>query len=111
LEFTPAIELLTDEFGQVAGAVVWNLETEEYKIVRAKATVLATGGWGRLHIQGFPTTNHYGATADGLVLAYRVGAKLGTSTRSSTTLRVRLSPNKSWASSSRKRCGALALNP
>jgi len=76
LEFTPAIELLTDEFGQVAGAVVWNLETEEYKIVRAKATVLATGGWGRLHIQGFPTTNHYGATADGLVLAYRVGAKL-----------------------------------
>jgi len=76
LEFTPAIELITDEFGQVAGAVVWNLETEEYKIVRAKATVLATGGWGRLHIQGFPTTNHYGATADGLVLAYRVGAKL-----------------------------------
>jgi len=29
-----------------------------------------------LHIQDFPTTNHYGATADGLVLAYRVGAKL-----------------------------------
>lgn len=76
LEFHPAVELLTDEHGQVAGAVVWSLETEEYKVVRAKATVLATGGWGRLHIQGFPTTNHYGATADGLVLAYRVGAKL-----------------------------------
>jgi succinate dehydrogenase / fumarate reductase flavoprotein subunit len=29
-----------------------------------------------LHYQGFPTTNHYGATGDGLVLAYRVGAKL-----------------------------------
>jgi succinate dehydrogenase / fumarate reductase flavoprotein subunit len=29
-----------------------------------------------LHYQGFATTNHYGATADGLVLAYRVGAKL-----------------------------------
>ncbi len=76
LEFSPAVELLTDSLGQVAGAVVWNLETEEYQIIRAKATVLATGGWGRLHIQGFPTTNHYGATADGLVLAYRVGAKL-----------------------------------
>ncbi len=76
LEFTAAVELLTDTLGQVAGAVVWNLETEEYQIIRAKATVLATGGWGRLHIQGFPTTNHYGATADGLVLAYRVGAKL-----------------------------------
>jgi succinate dehydrogenase / fumarate reductase flavoprotein subunit len=52
------------------------METREYLIVRAKATILATGGWGRLHVQGFPTTNHYGATADGLVLAYRVGAKL-----------------------------------
>ena len=26
--------------------------------------------------KGFPTSNHYGATADGLVLAYRAGAKL-----------------------------------
>ena len=31
---------------------------------------------GRMHYQGFPTSNHYGATADGLVLAYRAGAKL-----------------------------------
>jgi succinate dehydrogenase / fumarate reductase flavoprotein subunit len=38
--------------------------------------VIATGGSGRLHYQGFPTTNHYGATGDGLVLAYRAGAKL-----------------------------------
>jgi succinate dehydrogenase / fumarate reductase flavoprotein subunit len=37
---------------------------------------MATGGIGRLHLQDFPTTNHYGATADGLVLAYRVGAEL-----------------------------------
>jgi len=44
--------------------------------VRAKATILATGGGGRLHYQDFPTTNHYGATADGVVLAYRAGAKL-----------------------------------
>jgi len=29
-----------------------------------------------MHYQGFPTSNHYGATADGLVLAYRVGAPL-----------------------------------
>lgn len=76
VEFSPAVELLTDGQGQVVGAVLWNLETGEYTVVRAKATVLATGGWGRLHIQGFPTTNHYGATADGLVLAYRAGAKL-----------------------------------
>ncbi|MFQ5885604.1 MAG: FAD-binding protein, partial [Anaerolineae bacterium] len=76
LEFSPAIELLEDERGQCAGVVLCNIETGEYSIVRAKAVILATGGCGRLHIQGFPTTNHYGATADGLVLAYRIGAKL-----------------------------------
>jgi len=38
--------------------------------------IIATGGAGRMHYQGFPTSNHYGATADGLVLGYRVGAKL-----------------------------------
>ena len=37
---------------------------------------MATGGFGRLHIQDFPTTNHYGATADGLVMAYRAGGNL-----------------------------------
>ena len=75
IEHYPAVELLTDR-DRVTGAVLYNLETGEYKIVKAKATILATGGFGRLHIRGFPTTNHYGATADGLVLAYRAGAKL-----------------------------------
>jgi succinate dehydrogenase/fumarate reductase flavoprotein subunit len=76
LEFYPAVELLTDGEGRVTGAVLCNLETSEYEIVKAKSTILATGGFGRLHIRGFPTTNHYGATCDGIVLAYRAGAKL-----------------------------------
>ncbi len=76
LEFSPAIELIKDDAGRVAGAVLYNLETKEYLVVRAKATIVATGGFGRLHIQGFPTTNHYGATGDGLVLAYRAGAEI-----------------------------------
>ena len=76
LEFSPAIELVMDDKGQIAGAVLVNMETNELSLVRAKAVVMATGGLGRLHIQAFPTTNHYGATADGLVLAYRVGAEL-----------------------------------
>ena len=76
LEFSPAIELLMDEEGQVAGAVLKNLETGEHLVVRAKCTIIATGDSGRLHYQDFATTNHYGATGDGLVLAYRVGAKL-----------------------------------
>jgi succinate dehydrogenase / fumarate reductase flavoprotein subunit len=72
IEFSPAIELLTDD-GKCTGAILYNLETDEYVVVRAKTTILATGGAGRLHIQDFPTTNHYGATADGLVIAYRAG--------------------------------------
>jgi aspartate oxidase len=43
---------------------------------KPKAVILATGGSGRLHYQDFPTTNHYGATGDGIVMAYRVGARL-----------------------------------
>jgi succinate dehydrogenase/fumarate reductase flavoprotein subunit len=76
LEFSPAVELILNEHGHCAGAVLYNLETEEYFIVKAKAVVLATGGSGRLHIQGFMTTNHYGATGDGLILGYRAGVKL-----------------------------------
>jgi len=76
MEFAPAIELLMDDKGQVAGAVLLNLETKAHCVVKAKTTILATGGSGRLHYQGFPTTNHYGATGDGIVLAYRVGARL-----------------------------------
>jgi succinate dehydrogenase / fumarate reductase flavoprotein subunit len=77
VEYCAAVELLTDDKGACAGAAFVNLETQEHFTVRAKATIIATGGCGRLHIQGFPCTNHYGATADGLVLAYRAGAKLG----------------------------------
>jgi succinate dehydrogenase/fumarate reductase flavoprotein subunit len=76
VEFAPAIELIMDDKGRVAGAVLVNLETNELSLVRAKAVIMATGGIGRLHTQGFPTTNHYGATADGLVMAYRVGCPL-----------------------------------
>ncbi|OGP75506.1 MAG: fumarate reductase [Deltaproteobacteria bacterium RBG_16_49_23] len=73
LEFMPAVELILNEHGHCGGAVLYNLETEEYFIAKAKAVILATGGSGRLHYQGFMTTNHYGATGDGVVLGYRAG--------------------------------------
>lgn len=76
LEFSPAVELVLNEHGHCAGAVLYNLETEEYFLVKAKAVIMATGGSGRLHIQGFMTTNHYGATGDGLVMGYRAGVKV-----------------------------------
>jgi len=76
LEFMPTIELLLDGRGRCAGAILYNIETEEYFVVKAKATIIATGGYGRLHIRGFDTTNHYGATGDGIIMAYKTGAKL-----------------------------------
>ncbi len=76
LDFTAAIELILDDEGKAAGAVLQNMETGEVLVARAKCVVLATGGAGRMHYQGFPTSNHHGATADGLVLGYRAGAKL-----------------------------------
>ncbi len=76
VEFTSAVELIKDENGRVAGAVLLNMETGDYMVARAKTVIIATGGAGRLHYQNFPTSNHYGATADGLVLGYRAGAPL-----------------------------------
>ena len=76
VDFTAAVELILDDEGKAAGAVLMNMETGELLVAKAKTVIIATGGAGRLHYQGFPTSNHYGATADGLVLGYRVGAKL-----------------------------------
>ena len=76
VDFTSAIELILDENGKAAGAVLLNMETGEVMIAKAKTVIIATGGAGRLHYQGFPPSNHYGATADGLVMGYRAGAKL-----------------------------------
>jgi len=76
IEYTAATELILDEKGQCAGAIIFHLENKQYSVVKAKTVIIATGGFGRLHIRGFETTNHYGATADGLVLGYRAGANL-----------------------------------
>jgi len=52
LEFMPIIELILDEKGRCAGGVLYNMETEEYFTVKAKATIISTGGFGRLHHPG-----------------------------------------------------------
>jgi succinate dehydrogenase / fumarate reductase flavoprotein subunit/L-aspartate oxidase len=72
----PAVELLSDDHGGCAGAVLYDLEHAVFRVIRARAVVLASGGSGRLHLKDFATSNHYGATADGLALAYRIGARL-----------------------------------
>lgn len=76
LDFSSAVELIKDENGKAAGAVLSDTNTGKLSVVRAKTVVLATGGSGRIHYQAFPTSNHYGATGDGLILGYRAGAEL-----------------------------------
>ena len=44
VEFTSAVELIKDEKGQVAGAVLLNMETGDYMVARAKTVIIATGG-------------------------------------------------------------------
>ncbi len=75
-EFCPVVELILDDTGACVGAVLQNLDTKQYYVVHAKATIMASGGMGRLHPLRFPTSNFYGATADGLVVGYRAGAQL-----------------------------------
>ena len=76
LEHHAAVELTDDGKGRVTGAVLWNTQTGKLVTVSARAVVLATGGSGQLRLQGYPTSNHLGATGDGLVLAYRQGCSL-----------------------------------
>ena len=76
IEYAPAVELLSDGRGRCTGAIMKNMDNDRWIVVRAKVVILATGGSGRLHIQGFSTSNHFGATGDGLCLAYRIGARL-----------------------------------
>jgi len=76
LEEHAAVELCDDGVGQVTGAVLWDRNGNKLLGVSARAVLLATGGSGQLRLQGFHTSNHLGATGDGLVLAYRQGCRL-----------------------------------
>ncbi len=68
LEHTAALALATDGEG-CAGA--WLLGHDELRLVRARMTLLATGGACALFHR---TTNPPGAAGDGIALAHRAGA-------------------------------------
>src|SRR3954465_8641913 len=66
------IALLTDG-DRVAGAVGYDRERGRFRVFKAKAVVLATGGIGRAYRI---TSNSWEGTGDGHALAYRAGAEL-----------------------------------
>ena len=76
LEEHVAMELVDDGKGRVTGAILFDRNSGKTVCVSARAVILATGGSGQIRLQGFPTSNHVGATGDGLVLAYRQGCRL-----------------------------------
>ncbi len=58
---------------RVAGATGYQRATGEPVVIRAKAVVLATGGWGRMFRI---TSNSWEGTGDGAAMAYEAGAEL-----------------------------------
>jgi succinate dehydrogenase / fumarate reductase flavoprotein subunit len=68
-----ALDLIRAQDGSILGVVALEMETGEAMIFRAKATVLATGGAGRIFQS---STNAFINTGDGLGMAARAGIPL-----------------------------------
>lgn len=83
---TRAIELITDENKKVVGVKAQNKAEQELTFHANKSVIIATGGFGAnvemrtrfnpKYDDKFLTTNHPGATGDGLTMAEAIGAKL-----------------------------------
>ncbi|TSE35804.1 Succinate dehydrogenase flavoprotein subunit [Tepidimonas fonticaldi] len=68
-----ALDLIRDADGDVVGVTALEMETGDVYILEAKATLLATGGAGRIYAA---STNAFINTGDGLGMAARAGIPL-----------------------------------
>jgi succinate dehydrogenase / fumarate reductase flavoprotein subunit len=68
-----ALDLIRDRDGDVVGVVAMDIETSEVVILQARATLLATGGAGRIFAS---STNAFINTGDGLGMVARAGLPL-----------------------------------
>ncbi len=68
-----ALDLIRDYEGAVVGIVALEMETGDVQVFQAKATILATGGAGRIYQS---STNAFINTGDGLGMAARAGVPL-----------------------------------
>lgn len=65
-----AVDLVTNDANAVVGVVAIEIETGDVVYIKSKATVLATGGAGRIYAS---TTNALINTGDGIGMALRAG--------------------------------------
>src|SRR5438445_2809935 len=72
MEYT-LTRLLKDPQGRVSGAFGYRREDGRFVLFRAKAVVMATGGWGKVYKI---TSNSWESTGDGLAMALEAGAEL-----------------------------------
>ena len=72
MEYTMT-RLLKDGEGRVSGAFGYRREDGRFVVFRAKAVVMATGGWGKMFKV---TSNSWESTGDGLAMAFEAGAEL-----------------------------------
>jgi succinate dehydrogenase / fumarate reductase, flavoprotein subunit len=72
MEYTMT-RLLKDDRGRVAGAFGYRREDGRFVVFKAKAVVMATGGWGKVFKV---TSNSWESTGDGLAMAFEAGAEL-----------------------------------
>ena len=70
---TTVTRLFKNDEGRVVGALAYTRELGHFIHFKAKAVVMATGGWGRIYKV---TSNSWEGTGDGCVLAYDAGAEL-----------------------------------
>ena len=63
-----AVDLVKNQAGTVVGVIAIEIETGETVFIKSKATVLATGGAGRIYAS---TTNAHICTGDGVGMALR----------------------------------------
>ena len=64
---------LVEDGGRCVGVIAWDLLRGGLVPISARATILATGGAGRLYVG---TTNAYACTGDGMAMALRAGVGL-----------------------------------
>ncbi|MCF2972484.1 succinate dehydrogenase/fumarate reductase flavoprotein subunit [Synechococcus sp. Nb3U1] len=66
------LQLILEE-NQAKGVVMLELATGQLEVVRAKAVMLATGGYGRIYNS---TSNDFASTGDGMAMVARAGLPL-----------------------------------